>query len=136
MIIAVCVDNNLGMLFNNRRQSRDKYLLARLVEKAGQNKLWINNFSQGLFAEINCEHLTVAHDFLHQAQQGEYCFVENVISEIEPDKIKKIILYKWNRDYPADSYFTWPSGNWQLVSSEDFAGFSHEKITEEVYVNA
>ena len=32
MILIACVDDNLGMLFNNRRQSMDRVLRARLLK--------------------------------------------------------------------------------------------------------
>lgn len=136
MILVVCVDNNMGMLFNGRRQSRDRKLLERLLEKAAQSKLWINDFSRDLFTGQKFEQLCISDEFLNEAQQGEYCLTENINPENISAKIEKIILYKWNRDYPADFYFAWPEGNWKLAGAADFAGFSHEKITEEVYVNA
>ena len=47
------------------------------------------------------------------------------------------ILYRWNRDYPGDERFCFPGGEeiWQLDRWEDFPGFSHEKITEEIYIH-
>ena len=35
MILIACVDDNLGMLFNNRRQSMDRVLRARLLKLCG-----------------------------------------------------------------------------------------------------
>ena len=50
------------------------------------------------------------------------------------DKAEKIIIFRWNRDYPADFYFDIDlQQNWQLESSADFVGSSHDKITEETY---
>ncbi len=37
MIIAVCTDDNNGMLFNNRRQSRDMLLIEDLIKYANAN---------------------------------------------------------------------------------------------------
>jgi hypothetical protein len=48
------------------------------------------------------------------------------------EKIKEIIVYKWNRVYPADVEFEMPAG-FVLESSTDFTGFSHEQITKEIY---
>ena len=48
------------------------------------------------------------------------------------EKIEKIVLFRWNRHYPADVHFQFP-GKWHLVQTEDFPGSSHEKITMEVY---
>ncbi len=46
-----------------------------------------------------------------------------------------LVLYRWNRRYPADVYLDIrpePPG-WRLVSREEFSGSSHPRITKEVY---
>ena len=48
-------------------------------------------------------------------------------------KIDTFILFRWNRDYPADFFFKVDLSQWNLISTEDFEGTSHEKITMEVY---
>ena len=60
------------------------------------------------------------------------CFAENSDYEGFADKIEKIVLFRWNRHYPADAHFQFP-GKWALTAREDFPGSSHEKITMEVY---
>ena len=49
------------------------------------------------------------------------------------ERIKKIILFKWNRIYPADMYFDIPlvENEWKLTYVDEFEGNSHEKITME-----
>ena len=46
-----------------------------------------------------------------------------------------LILYRWNRRYPSDLTFRIPLSEhgWKLETVTEFSGFSHEKITEEVY---
>ena len=51
MILIACADDNLGMLFNSRRQSMDRVLRARLLELCGAHKLWMNAYSRGQFDE-------------------------------------------------------------------------------------
>ena len=76
-------------------------------------------------------------DFLKKASSGEYCFVETNSCGLDmfPDtaNIESVVLYKWNRVYPADQYFTMDLSGWKLVETAEFAGSSHEKITEERY---
>ena len=55
-----------------------------------------------------------------------------LIVELE-EKIDSIILYRWNRVYPADTYFDIDLSGWQLVRTGEFSGASHELITKEVY---
>ena len=65
---------------------------------------------------------------------GAYCFVEDRAIAPVQEKIEKIILFRWNRAYPADMYFDITlSDGWHVTETHEFAGSSHEKITEEVY---
>lgn len=138
MIVVACVDNNMGLLFNKRRQSQDKVMRERLLQRCAGCKLWMNAYSFNMFkvqaADPNVN-ICVAEDFLQQAATGDYCLIENTDPANYIDKIEQIILFCWNRDYPADFYFNVPlqAKPWRLLSSEDFCGTSHEKITEEVY---
>lgn len=128
MILIVCVDNKNGMMFNNRRQSRDRILIERIKSITAGKKLWMNAYSAPLFDGGIC----IDEDFQNKAAEGEFCFTEN--EKPLADKIERIILYKWNRDYPADMYFDLDLSGWRLIASKDFKGYSHEKITEEIYV--
>ena len=48
--------------------------------------------------------------------------------------IEQLIVFHWNRAYPGDFYLDIPLDQWKLVSTDEFPGSSHEKITKEVYV--
>jgi hypothetical protein len=97
----------------------------------GKN-LWMNAYSAGLFAGAG---VIVDEAFLENAGQGDYCFVEN--ADVTPylDRIEKVLVYRWNRHYPADTRFpvTRVLGQRSLRKTTEFSGSSHEKITEEVY---
>lgn len=132
MIIIVCVDNNGGMMFNKRRQSQDKKLRERILDLTKDGRLLMNNYSYKLFG--NSPQIKVDDNFLENCTKNDFCFVEN--SDVLPykEKIQKIIIYKWNRSYPSDLKFPISfDKEWKLVSTENFAGSSHDKITEEVY---
>lgn len=132
MILIACVDDNLGLLFNGRRQSLDRVVRGRILQLAAGHKLWMNEYSRSQFEEGG--EITVAADFMRQAGEGDYCFAENVDIAPYAGQVSKIILYRWNRVYPADVYFDIPLAGWQLAQSTDFAGYSHENITEEIYI--
>ena len=53
MKIIVCVDLNNGMLFNSRRQSRDRTVIEYIYNFVGEKKLWITEFSKDLFEGRN-----------------------------------------------------------------------------------
>lgn len=132
MILIVCVDNKNGMLFNRRRQSQDRMLRVRILEMTARSRLWMNAYSAKQFDE-SAPQITVAEDFLSRAASGEYCFLENTDPSPCLDRLEQVILYRWNRDYPADVRFTLDLSGFRLRQRVDFAGSSHEKITEEIY---
>lgn len=134
MILIVCIDKKNGMLFNNRRQSSDEILNCYIIKKIKNSKLWINDFSKDIFEKFNLENIIIDNDFYQKAGIDEYCFVENIPVEKIKDNINKIILYNWNRDYPADQYFNICLDDWKLESENEFSGKSHERITEKVYI--
>lgn len=133
MHLIVCVDDDLGMLFNNRRQSQDRELRKRILAVTAGKKLWMNHYSQKQFEKEDTSNVNYDDNFLSEAVSGEYCFVENEdVSHYEP-WVETITLYKWNRRYPSDLQFSIDLTKWKLQSITDFPGSSHEKITEEVY---
>lgn len=120
------------MLFNHRRLSRDKKVCERILDYSNEKELWMNEYSKKLFTNLtDTKVIRVDEAFLDKSQS--VCFVEN--QDVTPylSKIDTFILFRWNRDYPADFFFTVDLSQWNLISTEDFEGTSHEKITMEVY---
>ena len=101
MIVIVCVDDNLGMMFNNRRQSRDVEVIKKIVELTKGSWLWMNKYSYELFAELGCTNINVDSGFLSETANGEYCFVENTDLEPYEKWVEKIIIFSC--DLPANS---------------------------------
>lgn len=134
MIVIVCVDNNLGMMFNNRRQSRDIEVVKKIIEFTKGSSLWMNKYSYELFEELDCNRINIDSGFLSETANGEYCFVENIDLEPYEKWVEKIIVFRWNTVYPSDHELDIDLGSWQLLESSEFVGKSHEKITMEVYV--
>ena len=132
MIVIVCIDDKGGMLFNHRRQSQDRLLRADLLREAAGAPVWLNAYSARQF-DPPPENLRVAEDFLDRAGAGELCFVEDRDLAPWAEKVEGVVLYRWNRVYPADLFLTLPLERWTLVRQEEFAGSSHQKITKEVY---
>lgn len=127
MKLIVCLDDNNGMMFNNRRQSRDKILIENVLEICKGEKLYTNEYSSKLFPEKFVE----IFDSMEEIGNG-YCFAENFT--VNENDVEEIIVYKWNRVYPADVHFNIDLDNWNLTETVDFEGSSHEKITREIYV--
>lgn len=138
MIIIQCVDNRNGTFFNRRRQSQDRLLRSRILSELHDRRLWMNAYSLRQFQkELPLEvRLSVDEDFLTKAGTGEVCFVEGLPLLPWLDRIEQVILYRWNRDYPADTYLdlALDAPPWSLAAREDFPGFSHPMLTKEVYI--
>ena len=77
--------------------------------------------------------LRTAEDCLDRAGKGELCFVETMDPAPWLERMEGLVLYRWNRRYPADLYCTLPLEDFVLEERREFAGSSHECITREVY---
>ena len=136
MKIIVCLDDNGGMAFNRRRQSRDRVLIEDIAKTVGNARLYIDKYSAPLFESAALKP-TVSENMPSDAACGDYCFVETMkISELfVAEDIEEFVIYRWNRVYPRDLCFDFDlqKNAFLLVSSCDFAGYSHEKITKEIY---
>ena len=131
MNVIVCVDDRMGMLFNHRRQSRDQVLNDYLLSLRNHAVLRMNSYSAPLFA--GAPNVMIQEDFLNQAQQEDFCFVENTDLTPYEDRIRALIICRWNRSYPGDTCLTLDLKSYKLQYTDEFPGSSHEKITVEVY---
>ena len=134
MILIACVDGRNGMAFNRRRQSRDRAVRADLLAEIGERPLWVNAATARQFAPEEQARLRVDPAFLEQAGPGEPCFVEDRSVPPFAGQAERVILYRWDRAYPADLFWDLPLEGWTLARREEFPGFSHKLITKEVYV--
>lgn len=135
MKIIICLDDENGMMFNNRRQSQDCKLREYILNLTNQFKLYMNSYSYEQYANEKCNNVIVCEDFLEKALKDDYCFVENKYLSNYIGRIDEFIIYRWNRRYPSDFNLDIDINNLKLVESKDFKGNSHEKITEERYIN-
>ena len=132
MHLIVCLDENGGMTFNNRRQSKDKMLIEDVMKLTENHRLFVSEYSSKLFEG---ENVIVDNDLLKNAKEDDFCFVEKEDVFEAIDKINDVVIYNWNRAYPSDKKFpkTAVLNKKTLVETTDFTGTSHEKITREIY---
>lgn len=133
MIVIICVDNNGGMLFHHRRQSRDRLLTEDLMNLFPNETIHIDKFSESLFLEFS-DRISVDDSLLKNADANEICFVENIDILPYENKISKLVVYHWNRDYPSDFRCSLDFSKYALTTSVDFEGSSHQRITREEYI--
>ena len=173
MKLIICVDDKNGMMFNHRRQSRDRLLIERLLEATGDAVICIKEYSSSLFknalhgVELTQEKIDEEPDGrLAKKLEGkidgepeennqekpqekdkirivegeldvgseEYFFDEDTDPTQFMEDVTEVIVYRWNKVYPADILCTADFTAWSIKSTYEFAGASHDKITEETFV--
>ena len=102
--VIVILDDNLGMLFNNRRQSRDRVLIDDIIKTVKDNKIYIEEYSEILFNNSPCKYI-ISSSPLDEAGISDYCFIERYHLSSYIDSISELIIYRWNRNYPHDFVF-------------------------------
>ena len=81
------------------------------------------------------ERICVDTEYWEKMPQDGWCFFE--LGDPEPvlAKTRQLVIFHWNRSYPADRYFPLEQirSKATLSRSEVFQGSSHDSITMEVY---
>lgn len=134
MKLIVCLDDANGMAFNHRRQSKDSVMRDRMIDLVKQNILRMNGYSEKQFS-VKPSKIYVGDDFLQSAGVNDYCFAET--DDVTPyiAQTSEVVIFRWNRRYPADLYFPMDvlTDGFQKIGVSEFVGSSHERITQEVY---
>lgn len=134
MILVVCVDDSMGMMFNKRRQSKDAVVrqnMLALLPEGG--KLYVSPYTAKQFLPEEQERLFVSERFLSEAGAEEFCFAEDADLSLIESQVDGLVLYRWNRIYPSDVKFEMNLGDFELVSTEEFVGNSHPEMVREIY---
>ena len=130
MTLIVCLDPKGGMLFNKRRQTVD-YDLCRQIG-ADFPDLYISPFSEKYFSGISC---TVAKDPFAACSEVGAVFLEQGSAIEHLDEIDKLIIYRWENTYPADTYFDINPEvcGLKLKGKLKFSTEVHKNIVKEIY---
>ena len=131
--VAVTVDDKMGIAFNKRRQSRDKLLIEDLCKNT-EADIYVTSYSAPLFEDFP-DRIKIVDDPISDCPEGGCCFLELTEISNHVNNISKLIIYRWNKIYPSDKKLEIDANecNLKLVSSYDFTGKSHNKITKEIY---
>lgn len=135
MTLYFCLDEKNGMLFNRRRQSRDEAVMADIQSRLGAGELLIDPISQKLAAKAEIPYCFALPE-LTENLPGAHFFVEERVPGDWVGLASCVVVYRWNRHYPADQFFDidLTALGFSLSETMDFPGKSHETITREVYV--
>lgn len=133
MTVIICVDKNNGMSFGGKRQTKDRKLREFLLDIAEREGLQIamTPYSYEQFKEDERDALiTVKENF---SFDEDYVFLEHNIP-VPWNKVDKLFLCCWNREYPTDEYFSLPIGvECEFMYSDCIIQASHEELIVETY---
>lgn len=75
-------------------------------------------------------------DIIDKTDEQDFYFIEKIehLNKINWNKIEELILYRWDKKYPADCTLDIDWGAFNFNSVQEFQGYSHDKIIREVYV--
>ncbi len=147
MNVIVIIDENNGISFNKRRQSKDIRLREKILNyiKEKNSKLIMNSYSFKQFSENQIIHNNMFLDSLlkinddisnlpeNAIEKDAYYFFEDSYVLLYKNIIDEIVIFNWKKRYPADEYFDMSLEDYFLSESAEFEGNSHKKITMEVY---
>ncbi|MBR6530860.1 MAG: hypothetical protein IKT43_05540 [Clostridia bacterium] len=133
MTVFVCVDDNLGRTFLGKRQSRDRALCEDVLSLCRGRVLFLHEKSAPLFETVPCAQST---EPLANCPRGGACFSEFDALSFHKDKIDTLVLYRWNRTYPASTHLDLipEESGFSLSEETNFPGTSHDNITRSIYV--
>lgn len=126
MRVFVCVDQKDGLLFNNRRPSRDRVVIEDIEKMLDGQDIAMSEYSAKLFEGY--DHVVVTEDFKD---------FENVFSEqanLEELAWNELIVYRWDKVYPSDVKLDIDLSSLKLKDVSTLQGYSHDTILKEVYV--
>ena len=130
MNLIFCLDDKNGILFNHRRQSRDRVMLENAIALAG-GELFVTPFSEKIMKSYSLPH-TVTEDLTALGKEDWLFYEEGDPSFLFP-LCQRIVIYRWNEVYPSDVRVSLAS----LCGGEadwEFEGSSHKKITRHPYL--
>lgn len=127
MTLILCVDDRGGLMFNRRRQSQDRLVRQDMLRLCGERPLAVSPYTARQFAPEDPVKVT------EMPGEADIFFLEDLPPQPFLDRAQKLILYRWNRAYPGDVRIALPPQGWKLEEQAEFPGYSHEKITREVY---
>ena len=125
MTLIVWTGKNGEMMFNRRRCSRDRGVIADIQATYDPLEICVSAYSSSLF-----DGARVISGVSEAA--GGVLFLEDLPLPAALKQARKLIVYRFDRVYPADVRLEIPQ-DFHRTESREFAGFSHEKITREVY---
>ena len=135
MKVILCISKNNGMMFNNRRQSKDSVLLNKIIKTVNGETLYIQKYSEKLFSNYLLDNNIIVIENeteFTECKKDAYVFIEDP-SMLQFVTVDEMVVCEWNRDYPADKFLEIDLLEFELFDSETIVGSSHDEITIKKY---
>ena len=123
MTLILWTGKNGELLFNRRRCSRDSAVINDILTMYTPGELYVSAYSAPLFPGAR----VISH-----IKEAEVLFLEDLPLSPALTQAKRLIVYRFDRVYPADIRLHIPE-EFHLKQTTEFSGSSHHKITREVY---
>lgn len=125
--IALCIDKENGRSFYGRRTSSDREVRKRLLDMC--DTLHVDSYTAAQFTEdYGKEKIRVVDDPAGITEGTAFIELQDI-----PGDADRIIIFNWNRKYPADKFLDFRFSGWRKVKKEDFEGYAHPKVTMNVW---
>lgn len=133
MILIFTLDDDNGTQLAGKRQSRDRAVGEKIIALANNNLHMLQKttsfFKNNDMTNVLC---TVWSD-LWRIPENAVFFAEDVLPDEVMASAEKIYVFRWNRRYPSLVQDRVNLDGYNKTVIEEFPGYSHEKITLEVY---
>lgn len=135
MTLIAVIDDAGCMTFHKRRQSSDRNLLARIIEIAKSNIVWMDSYTAAQFHRPFEYNFRVSDLWPELVKDRDYVFMERPNARLKENMVDQVILFHWNRRYPGEEKFPLElkAPDWEKRKTDTFPGYSHKWITEEVW---
>ena len=126
--IILTLDDKNAVSFAGKRQSKDAAVSQRICDIMGEAPLYMREKSVSFFNDVRPN--------IQPIENIEPCgvaFLEEVPSADIISNTDRIIVFRWNRNYPSLVTERVNLDGWTKTVAEEFSGTSHNNITLEVY---
>ena len=114
--VAITVDDKMGIAFNNRRQSKDKILIADICNET-ESPIYVTSYSAPLFEEYE-DKIRVVKEPMRECPDDGVCFVEMTEIRSYANEISRLVIYRWNRHYPSDKKLDFNPSDYGFIISD------------------
>ena len=124
MTVIITLDDKYGYTLFGKRLSEDIAITNDILSSFPL--VYMSEYSAAQFDDKS----RIVSPIPNKLPQDAVLFLE---TDYIPPEADKLIVYRWNRHYPSDRKYNPAKYFWYIESSVNFPGYSHDKITKEVY---